>query len=117
MGTEPTSATTGTESSGVEDHRSSLRRQYGYRQSIAPITDHGIPVFDELSEVECKDISGGGMSFYADFQPTYKRVLVSLGPSSNPQYFLAKVIHIARERSRGGERYVVGCRFIKRVYL
>ena len=117
MKTERTSAKSGTMPAGNLDQRSSPRKEYGYRQSIAPITFYGMPSLDDLVEVKCKDISGGGMSFYAESPPTYKRVLVCLGPPSDYHYFLAEVVRISLEKKRGGGRYIVGCHFVKRIYL
>lgn len=109
------SITCNSRAQGFEEQRSSPRVLYGYRQSIAPITDADMPAFDELTEVTCKDLSGGGMSFYADDPPRYKRLLVALGPPGKPDYFLAQVVRISRELNDGRERCLVGCRFVQRI--
>ncbi len=98
-----------------EEQRSSPRVLYGYRQSIAPIINGDMPALDELTEVACKDLSGGGMSFYADNLPGYKKLLVALGPPDKLEFFLAKVIRFSRELSDGREKYLVACQFIRRI--
>jgi len=117
MNTRLTAARDGMQSPTVEEQRSSPRQGYFYRQAIAPITEDGMPIFDEMSGVDCRDISGGGMSFYAESEPNYKRLLVSLGLSPNSHYFLAKVVRSSRDAEGEDERYIVGCEFIKRIYL
>ena len=65
--------------------------------------------------VECLDISVGGMSFFLDSPPEFKEFVVELGTSQGIRFLKARVarVHKATLGDRGG--YVVGCRFIGRV--
>jgi hypothetical protein len=88
---------------------------YGYRQSIAPITNGDMPTLDELTEVTCKDLSGGGISFYADNLPGHKQLLVALGPPEKADLFLARVVRVSREFNEGRHKYLIACQFVQRV--
>lgn len=101
----------------TKDHRSSPRRSYQYRQQIAPMYTVSIPVKHDFFEVDCKDISAGGVSFYLDHEPDFTALVVGLGRTPDLAYFTGRVARVVEERDGDKVRYVVGCRFTGRVHL
>jgi len=97
--------------------RSSPRRSFQYRQRIAPMYTVTIPTTREFFEVECRDISAGGISFYLDGEPDFTALVVGLGRVPELAYFTARVAHVSQESINGKVRYVVGCRFTGRIHL
>lgn len=100
-----------------KDLRSSPRRNFHYRQLIAPMYNAGLPRKNDFYEVECKDISAGGISFYLDNPPDFQTLVVVLGLAPGLSYFTARVARVVEERINDRVRHVVGCRFIGRVHL
>ena len=49
--------------------RASPRRSFQYRQMIAPVMGGGMPSRTDFFEVDCCDISAGGLSFFLDHVP------------------------------------------------
>jgi PAS domain S-box-containing protein len=100
--------------SGAERRRS-FRRAYRYRQAIAPMTDGVVPTRWEFFEVDCWDISLGGIAFFLDRPPDFQTLVVSLGRPPALNHFTAQVVRVARMEQHGRMRYLVGCRFLERV--
>jgi GAF domain-containing protein len=100
-----------------KDLRSSARRSYQYRQQIAPMYTAALPAKREFFEVECKDISAGGVSFYLEREPDFTALVVGLGRMPDLAYFTARVARVVQESLNGKVYYVVGCRFAGRVHL
>jgi PAS domain S-box-containing protein len=113
---EPAAMPAGPGMSG-KDLRTSPRRSYQYRQRIAPMYTVSIPTRHDFFEVDCKDISAGGVSFYFDQSPDFNALVVGLGRAPDLAYFTARVARVVEERSGDKVRYVVGCRFTGRVHL
>ena len=72
-----------------------MRWEYPYRQWVAPIVDGRIPSRRDFFEVQCKDISGGGIAFLVSFPPELENVVVGLGRSPALTYFVARVMRVA----------------------
>jgi PAS domain S-box-containing protein len=100
-----------------KEKRSSVRWEYPYRQWVAPIVDGRIPSRRDFFEVQCKDISGGGIAFLVSFPPEFENVVVGLGRSPALTYFVARVMRVARVEYGDGIGYLVGCRFLARATL
>ena len=100
-----------------KEKRSSVRWEYPYRQWVAPIVDGRIPSRRDFFEVQCKDISGGGIAFLVNFPPEFENVVVGLGRSPTLTYFIARVMRVARVEHGDGIGYLVGCRFLARASL
>ncbi len=99
------------------DRRRSPRRPYRYRQLVAPVVDDRMPAAEEFCEVECEDISAGGLSFYYPERPEFTQIVVALGQVPFLTHFKAEVIRVADESDETGSRFLVGCRFTGRVDL
>jgi PAS domain S-box-containing protein len=97
--------------------RSSPRRSYQYRQRIAPMYTVAIPTVRDFFEVECRDISAGGVSFYLEVEPDFTALVVALGRAPDLAYFTARVARVSQESANGKIRHLVGCRFTGRVHL
>lgn len=109
-------APTGTEKPSAE-LRSSPRRVFQYRQRIAPMYTGVIPRKHELFEVDCRDISAGGLSFYLEHEPDFRALIVGLGRDPDVTYFTARVMRVGQERVGDKVRYLVGCRLTGRVQV
>jgi PAS domain S-box-containing protein len=101
---------------GTEQRRS-VRRSYRYRQAIAPMVGGVLPTRREFFEVDCRDLSLGGIAFFLDRPPHFESLVVALGRPPALSYFTAHVVHIAHMEQDGRTRYLVGCRFLARVEL
>lgn len=99
------------------DKRRSVRREYPYRQWIAPLIDGRIPSRREFFEVRCKDISGSGIAFFLNFLPEFENLVVGLGRLPALNYFTARVMRVARVEEEGRVSYLVGCRFLAKAFV
>ena len=97
--------------------RSSQRHGYQHGQFISPMTNGTLPASEDFFEVDCKDISGGGISFYLDSPPDFDILVVAIGRRWAPAHFAARIAHVAEVEHTGRTQYLVGCRFTERVYL
>ena len=97
--------------------RSSPRREYPYAQMIAPTTGGATPQQDGFFPVQCKDISGGGISLYLDHPPDFPTLVISLGTPPTLSQFRARVVHVEQVERDGQELYLVGCQFMDRLQL
>ncbi len=95
--------------------RSSPRRTYQYRQLIAPLLGDRLPARNRFFEVVCEDISAGGISFYLDTPPDFKRVVVGLGQAPQLTFFTADIARVAEKEVDGRRQFLVGCRFTGRI--
>ena len=102
---------------GGSDNRASQRREFQYRQRIAPMVGLGKPAEKDFIEVDCCDISAGGIAFYLDRAPEFTRVVVALGRPPALTYFAAEVVRHVEKVNDGRRVYLVGCRFVGRVHL
>jgi hypothetical protein len=97
--------------------RRSPRREYHYRQSVAPIYGGCIPARKDFREIECRDISAGGIAFYMDLPPDFDSLVVALGREPDQSFFTAKVVRVEKTQRNGQGRYLLGCRFLGRVQI
>jgi len=99
------------------DLRSSPRHQYPYRQMIAPIIQCRLPTMGEFTPVECRDLSGSGLSIFLSSPPLFHELVVSLGVPPHQKYCRAEVVHVQQVAKDGDMAYLLGCRFIERVQI
>ena len=100
-----------------EELRSSPRNPYPYRQKIASMRSDQMPSEEDFFEVDCCDLSGGGMSFCLDDRPEFEDLVVALGRPPLVMHFSARVVHVAPVDRECGTVCRVGCRFQQRVHL
>jgi hypothetical protein len=119
-GGENASAMTELDSSSdktFEKMRSSPRVTFKCNQRIAPLHKDLPPQKDEYFNVECNDISKGGISFYLKRPPGCERFAVVLGQKPNITTLIGRVAS-TREVTHNGERmFLVGCQFVGRLEL
>lgn len=96
------------------EQRRSIRRSYHYVQRIAPLVGDRMPRPDQFFEVQCNDISAGGISFFLDKPPAFEHLVVALGREPALSYFAADVARVASIDRGGAKSYLVGCRFTGR---
>lgn len=96
------------------ERRSSRRHPYPYRQSVAPVVDGRLPRREEFVQVECQDVSAGGIAFYFDRVPEFKELVLMLGHPPHVRQLVCRVVRVAGMERDGTKRYLVGCRFIGR---
>jgi PAS domain S-box-containing protein len=97
--------------------RASPRRFFQYRQMIAPVVGDAMPSEADFLEVDCCDISAGGLSFYLNRVPDFDRLIVALGKPPALTHFAAQVVRYVEKVNRGEPQYLVGCRFLGRAPL
>ncbi|HEY4761383.1 MAG TPA: hypothetical protein VIH42_12450 [Thermoguttaceae bacterium] len=98
-----------------EDMRSSPRKDFPCTQRIAPMHGKDLPLPDEYINVECKNISCGGIAFYAKRRPGCKHFSVALGQKPAITMLIAQVVHISEVECNNQRMYLVGCKFIDRI--
>jgi PAS domain S-box-containing protein len=101
---------------GIEN-RSSPRRVFQYRQLIAPVLGNAMPSERDFFEVDCSDISAGGLSFYLGRVPEFDKLIVRLGKAPALTHFAAQVVRYMEKVEGPQRQYLVGCRFLGRVHL
>lgn len=97
--------------------RNSPRQVFNYRQLIAPMYNRRFPSREHFFEVECKDISAGGIAFRLSERPDFDTLVVLLGKPPTESHFVAKVVRVAQEEHWGRVVFLVGCRFTGRVSI
>ncbi len=102
---------------GGKELRASPRRTFQYRQMIAPVTDGSMPLAGDFFEVDCCDISAGGLSFFLDRVPDFDKLIVALGKPPAVTHFAAQVARYAEKVNNGQRQFLIGCRFLGRTQL
>ena len=97
--------------------RLSPRHEYRYVQRIAPAEGDQMPGWDEFIEVQCADLSGGGIALLLPERPNFRELIVALGRPPSLVHFAAHVVYIREAPDGGRNKFQVGCRFLRRVYL
>jgi len=98
-----------------DEQRQFVRRIYRYRQKIAPYSEGKFPRPEEFIEVQCKDISAGGIAFFMEKEVPFRRLVVSLGQGRTASYFLAEVVRSTQVDHQGQKLYQIGCKFCGRI--
>jgi hypothetical protein len=98
-----------------EAMRSSPRKKYQFNQRIGPMHGGLLPTTDEYFNVECNDISKGGISFYLKRPPGCEQFAVVLGQKPTITILAAKVVNTKEVKHDGQQMYLVGCQFIDRI--
>jgi hypothetical protein len=96
--------------------RSSPRKQFQYAQRIAPMHGGLLPAKDEYFNVECNDISQGGISFYLRRPPGCEHFAVALGQKPKVTVLVAKVVYSRAVEHKGAKMILVGCKFVDRLH-
>lgn len=100
-----------------QERRNRLRRSYPTVQMVAPYIEGRLPRREMFRQVTCYDLSTGGMAYYAKSPPATDRIVVALASENDTLYLTAAVCHSRVVSDVGHGRFLVGCRFLGRVYL
>ncbi|HOM16143.1 MAG TPA: PAS domain S-box protein [Thermoguttaceae bacterium] len=98
-----------------DEHRQFVRRFYRYRQKIAPYSEGQFPRPEDFVAVQCKDISAGGIGFFMEKEPSFRRLVVVLGEGETASYFLAEVVRSIPVEHQGQNLFLIGCKFCGRI--
>ncbi|MGD0518535.1 MAG: PilZ domain-containing protein [Thermoguttaceae bacterium] len=95
-----------------EEMRSSPRRVYRCHQRIAPMHNGLPPLIDDYFNVECNDISKGGVSFYLKRPPGCEQFAIVLGQKPMITILVARVVYSRQVEHDDQQMYLVGCQFM-----
>jgi PAS domain S-box-containing protein len=98
-----------------DDVRERFRRPFPYAQRLAVWGGGRLPRRRDFFEVQCRDISATGFSFYYERRPKFKRIVVAVGPEQSPVYLVADVRHVTAGKAEHRGSFLVGCEFRGRV--
>jgi PAS domain S-box-containing protein len=99
---------------GSANRRRFPRRPYPYVQRMAPIRNGQTPTLDHFYEVECRDISAGGFSYYAAEKPTETDIVVAFGAQGMETFLTARIMHARPAVRKGRSMFAVGCQYTGR---
>jgi diguanylate cyclase len=97
------------------DRRKQPRRRFVRIQSVAPLVDGRFPAAETFREVQCRDLTSSGFSFWLPAPPDFKSMVVALGTDGNVRYLTAEVAHATKMQQDGSVAYLVGGRFTGRI--
>jgi hypothetical protein len=96
------------------DVRAHSRKTFFQKQLVAPVKDGRLPCSGEFIEVDCNDISQGGISLFMKRPPSFKECVVCLGPD-NDLRLLAQVVHVRKSDCEDRHGFKIGCQFLGRI--
>jgi diguanylate cyclase (GGDEF)-like protein len=100
---------------GCADRRTQPRRRSSRFQAIAPMVDGRFPSPDTFREIQCRDLTAGGLSFLLPAPPEFTLMVVALVTDENVKYLTAEVAHTTKMQQDGSVAYLVGGRFTGRI--
>ena len=98
-----------------DERRSSARHGYDCTQTIAPYDGENTPDPSAYLQVECRDISTNGVSFYFPTKPSFQSIAVLLKGTEEPLHLVAKVVNSRPIDSDERSQYLIGCQFTGRL--
>jgi hypothetical protein len=100
-----------------KNRRRSVRKPFNKLQWIAPLYRGVLPTLQQFYQVECCDLSNGGVSLYVTSSPQFDSVVIGLGEPPDMKYFSARVVRVQPMQHNGREVYQLGCQFMGRIHL
>lgn len=97
------------------EQRKHSRRPFRCLQRAAQYDGEKWPSRDEFFEVECVDISAGGLSFLAKRRVEKNRLLVTLGKPDENVFVYTEVMYARAVIFHGSPMFRVGCRFLRKI--
>jgi hypothetical protein len=94
------------------ERRAHPRFPYRVAQKMAPIR-RGIQ--GPFRDVNCSDLSAGGISFYMDYPPDFDTFAIILDNGNAPIRMLGKVV--GHEQMNGQSLFLVRCQFMRRLEI
>ena len=101
----------------IESRERRDRERFPFRcvQLVAPLLGTELPSQDCFHQVLCHDLSPNGFSFLANKKPECSRLVVALGRIPSIKFFVAEIVRVMLTETPQGQRYRVGCRFLRRL--
>lgn len=99
----------------VRQRRKHERYGYPVVQKICPCRGKFVPSSARFFPVRCKDLSRSGIAFYLDYEPSFDRFILMLGTDDRHESVVGEVVYVQALPDDAPERYLVGCRLIKKV--
>ena len=96
------------------ERRTKPRRAYPYKQLVGVVRNGKLPGRADFKEVQCRDISAGGFSFFSDTILEEKSLVVAFGSGDALIYLLAEALHNRPIVENGRNVYIVGFRYTGR---
>lgn len=101
---------------GNSERRRSRRYSYPATQLLAPYVRGALPAASEFREVQCQDISSGGVAFAWPVEPDFDDVVIQLGLPRSPMFVTARITSV-RAPSEPSGHFLIGCQFTGRVQV
>jgi hypothetical protein len=95
--------------------RRESRRPLGVTIRVAPARAGVLPADGNLVEVECRDMSRSGFSYWVVSPPEFEGLLVVFGEKPHDVRLRARVVHTEVVEHKGRLRTLVGCEFCRRL--
>jgi diguanylate cyclase (GGDEF)-like protein len=99
----------------TDDLRAHARKLFLRTELIAPYIGARFPAQDEFSEIQCFDISVGGISYFLPKPPDHQTYVLALGQAPHLIYTKAQVVRVAMTKLHTMPMYIVGCQFTGRI--
>lgn len=92
------------------------RRPYRCIRRLAPYINDDVPAEEAFVEIQCRDLSAGGISFTTAAQPPALLLVVELAAPREPSCtVVARVVHCQDCGTEGRGFFLIGCQFIRRL--
>jgi hypothetical protein len=105
----------GHEATWPHELRSAPRFPFPHAQPITLDSDNGVPDESQFFDVQFRDISTNGFSFYLPHRITTNRIIARLGVGPGTVLVLARIVHQTEVPSGDGATFRIGCQIIRRV--
>ena len=92
------------------------RRPYPYAQRMGPVRNGQMPRLDEFYEVECRDISAGGFSYYSHTKPIETDIVIAFGAIGTETFLIARIVYARQTIRNGKTMFTIGCEYTGRGY-
>jgi hypothetical protein len=102
---------------GGKNRRRSARKPFSRWQWIAPLHSGVLPTLQQFYQVECCDLSNGGISLYVATPPQFSSLVIGLGDPPDMKYVTARIVRVLPMRRNGRDVYQLGCQFMGRIHL
>jgi hypothetical protein len=98
----------------ARDARRDERRSFPYVQMLAPFDGRNMPAPEMFRQINCHDISGKSLTFFAPAPPNFDHLVLALGLA--PFIFIAgRLSHFIPIDEGDQIHYLVDCKFLKRI--
>ena len=99
----------------LQDDRRTVRYPYHRSQYVASYEEGHVPEPGDFRQVECHEISTGGLSYLCRERPLSQFLVISLGDEERPIYMKVRVAHVRDVCWQGKACFRVGCEFLERL--